>query len=468
MSKKNYDELATDIIEKVGGKENISRVTHCATRLRFSVKDNGIVDLDGIKKLDVFGAQFSGDQFQVIIGNDVSVVYDAVNSKLDLNESTTSENGSEQTAAKKEYSFKKIVAAMIDAIVASIVPIVPVLAGAGVLKAIVLLIEQFGWMTADAPTLVTLTWAADTAFYFFPIYIGVFAAKKFKVSVPMAMLVCAMLLHPTFVTMATAGNAGSIFGLPIYATTYSSTVIPAILAVWVMKYVEMFVRKITPSPLRIIFEPLLTFTIMIPLTLCILGPAGAILSTGFASALVAFHNFAGPLASALLCTFIPFIVMTGLHFGLIPLMITSISSTGSDAFVHPALMLSNFAQGAACLAVGVKTKNVKRKTLAFSCAFSDLIPGISEPGMYGITLRYKTPMYAAMIGCFVGGLYLGIMNVAAYQFAPPSIFSLALYASQVNPSSITNMIIGVVIAMIVTFIAGIFLFKDDAADKLDA
>ncbi len=455
-----YDELVQQIISYAGGEDNISRVTHCATRLRFNLKDNGLANLEEIKKLKVFGAQFSGGQLQVIIGNDVNVVYDEIVNKLGLEaEKAVDENLDGNLSEKKPMTVKGVVSAVIDTIVASIVPIVSVLCGSGLIKALIMIAQQLG-VSADSPTIVVLSFAADAAFYFAPILIGYHAAKRFNADPVMGMAIGAILLHPTFVSLVNEGAKLSVFGIPVYSTTYSSTVIPIILSVWIMSYVQKIVRKIVPSVLRIILEPTLVMLIMIPLTLCALAPLGAILSNGFATVLLAFHSAVGPLAVAVLCAIIPFVVMTGLHLGLIPVMIQSIMSVGRDSFIHPSLMISNFAQGAACLAVGLKTKDKERKALALSCSFSNIVPGISEPGMYGVTLRYKTPMIAAMIGCFAGGLYAGITNVAALQFAPPSIFSLALYASD-KPSTLVNMVVAVVIAMAVTFAVCMFIYKDE-------
>lgn len=452
--------IAQEVLAAVGGKENIVNCMHCMTRLRLNLKDTGIVDLEKIKSLDVIGAQFSGEQLQIIIGKDINEVYDAfcelsgVQKKQQIDEQLDS-----VLTEKKKLTVKGVLNNVLDGIVGCVVPMIPILTGAGLIKALILIAQQMGWVSADSATVITLSFAADAAFYFMPVMIGGFAAKKFGANVALGAMLGAVLIHPTFVSMVGSGNALSVFGLPIYATSYSSTIIPAILSVWVMSYVEKMISKYSPKSLRIVLEPTLTLLIMIPLTLCALAPIGAMLSDGFANLLVLMYDKIGALAIAVFCAIVPFVIMTGMHLGTIPVALNSITATGVDKIVLPCFILANFTQGAACLGVGVKAKDAKLKSLAFSCAFSDLVPGISEPGLYGITLKYKTSMIAAMIGSFVGGLYIGLMNVGVYSFAAPNLFSLATFISETQ-SSIMHMVIGSVIAMIITFVMTMILYKE--------
>lgn len=322
----------------------------------------------------------------------------------------------------------------------------------------VLLLTQLGAVSADSPTIVTLSFVADAAYYFLPVYIGFFAAKKFDATPALGALIGAMLVHPTFVQMVTEGSGGSVFGLPIYAASYSSTIFPAVLSVWVMSYVEHFISRHSPKSLRVILQPTLTILIMTPLSLCFLSPIGAMLSSGFCSALMAFYSLCGPIAVAVFCAIVPFVVMFGMHVGTVPFCVQAIASTGIEQIILPAFFLSNFTQGAACLAVGVKTKKSDLRALAFSCAFSDIVPGVSEPGMYGITLKYKTPMVAAMIGGAAGGFYMGLMGVGANAFVAPNLFALAVYIWSV--SNLINTVISILIAMVITFVLTLFLYKE--------
>lgn len=457
---KNYEQIAKQILENIGGSENVVNVMHCYTRLRINFKDVGLVNLDNIIKLDVIGAQFAGEQLQVIIGNEVNEVYDmfveltgvkreeAINEKLDTD------------VPKKKHTVKSVLAAIIDGIVGCMVPILPMLVASGILKAVVLIVQQLGIVGADSPTCVTLSFVADAAFYFLPVILGFFAAKKFGANVALGAMMGAALIHPTFVSLVSEGTSMSVFGLPVYAAGYSSTVVPIILTVWVMSYVEKFISKHSPKSLRSLIEPVLTVLIMTPLMLCLLAPLGAMFSTGFANVLTAFYDTFGFIAVAVFCAIIPWVVMVGMHVGTVPISIATIAATGMDKLMMPAFLISNFTQGAACLAVGIKTKAVDLKSFAFTCAFSNIVPGISEPGMYGITLRYKTPMWGAMIGAAAGGLYFGLTGVGALSFLPPNIFALAGYVGNgALENNLMNTIIGIAIGMIVSFIATMILYK---------
>lgn len=459
---KNYDALAKQVLELVGGRENVASAMHCYTRLRINCKDTSIVDLDAIKQLDVLGAQFTGEQLQVIIGNEVKEVYEAFIEQSGLQKKAMIDEKLDDVPAKKKWTIKGMLTGIVDAIVACVIPLIPILIGSGVLQAIVLIIQQFGWLPADSPTLVTINFVANAAFYFLPVFVGFFAAKKFGANVALGAMLGAALIHPTFVSMVTAGDAGSVFGLPIYSASYSSTIVPIILAVWVMSYVEKFISRYSPKAIRTILEPSLTLIIMIPLTFCLLAPLGAMLSDGFASLLTWFYGIFGPLAVAAFAAIVPWVVMVGIHIGTTAISVATIAQTGVDAFMMPGFFISNFAQGAACLAVGIKAKTTELRSFAYSCAFSNVVPGISEPGMYGITLRYKTPMAGAMIGAAAGGLYFGLTGTGALQFLPPNIFAFVGYMGEgAFAGNLMNAIIGVVIAMVVAFIATMFLYKPE-------
>lgn len=459
---KNYALLAEQILENVGGSENVVNAMHCYTRLRINFKDVGLVQLDEIAKLDVIGAQFAGEQLQVIIGNEVNEVYEAFVHASGTESLHVVEEIVDTNLPKKKRTIKSVLASIVDGIVGCMVPILPMLIASGILKAIVLIVQQLGWVVADSPTCTTLSFVADAAFYFLPVILGGFAAKKFGANVALGGMIGAALIHPTFITLVGEGTPMSVFGLPVYATGYSSTVIPVILSVWVMSYVENFISKYSPKSLRALLEPVLTILIMTPLTLCLLAPLGAMFSTGFADALSWFYDVFGILAVAVFCASIPWVVMLGMHVGTVPISIATIASTGMDKLIMPAFLISNFTQGAACLAVGIKAKTSELKSFAFSSAFSNMVPGISEPGMYGITLRYKTPMWGAMIGAATGGLYFGFTNVGAFSFLPPNLFALAGYTGNgAFANNLMNTLIGIGIGAVVAFIATMILYKPE-------
>lgn len=488
MANKDYGQLASQIIEQVGGKNNIAHAAHCMTRLRITTKDVGLVNLEELKKLGVIGAQIIGDQVQVIIGNDVPDVYEAFLKETGMSrEAAIDENLDEDLNKKK--TFKDIIGSILPTIVSCVFPILPALCACGMLQALVMILVNTKLLSASSPTVLTLTWIYNVGFYFLPVLVASAAAKRFHVKSAMALLMACIMLAPDFVALVAAGqgttipsasgpptvipgtgNAGFIFGLPIYPTSYSNTILPIIMCVFIMGYIEKYLNKWVPKAFRFVFVPLIEMLIMIPVGLAIVGPLGARLSIIMGNILTAMFRTLGPVAPMLLTVFMPFIVMTGLHFNLMAVAMSMANVTQKNIVTHPALFLTQAAQGAACLAVGLKTKNPERRGLGLSCAFSDYVPGISEPGMYGITLKYKTPMITSMIGSGIGAFIGGLMNVGSYAGGPPNLFTLPLFINPANgdTTDLRNIVICIVIASVITFALTWIMYKDEKADEIDA
>jgi len=488
-TEKDFGKLASQIVELVGGKDNIAHAAHCLTRLRITPKDTSLVKLDEIKKLGVIGSQMVGDQVQVIIGNDVNEVYEAFIKETGIEREALIDENLDPELTKKK-SFKDILGSIFPAIVACVFPILPALLACGLLQAVVMLLINLNVVAADSPTVATLTWVYNVAYYFLPVLVAYAASRRFNVKPAMAILMGLILVYPDFVSLCEAGvgatipnpggpptvipgtgNAGYLFGIPIYPATYSNTIIPAILIVFVMSYVEKYLNKFIPKIVRFIFVPLLELVIMLPLALLVLAPIGARLSSAFAGLLIGiFNSPLGKIFIPIFCAVYPWIVITGMHFNLMAVAMAIGGRYGKNPITHPAGFLFQYTQAAACLAVGLKAKNAERKSLAFSCAFSDAIPGISEPGMYGITFKYKTPLYGAMIGSAVGGIICALLNVGSYAGGPPNIFTFPVFINPADHSTtdLKNMIIAVVVGFVVAFAATFLLYKDEKADEIDA
>ncbi len=489
---KDFGALAASIVELIGGKDNIAHAAHCLTRLRITPKDTSLVKIDDIKKLGVIGAQMIGDQVQVIIGNDIEEVYDAFVKNTGVErEALINENLDPELTKKK--GFKEILGSIFPAIVSCVFPILPALLACGMLQAIVMVLVNFKLVPADSPTIATLTWVYNVAFWFLPVFVGYAAAKRFGVKTAMGILMGAILIHPTFLEAVKAGagytvpnpggpptvvpgtgNAGYLFGIPIYPGDYTSTIIPVIVCVFVQSYVEKFLNKIIPKNIRFVFVPTLEILIMVPLALLVLAPISHRLSSAFAGLLITLFHIpgAGPVLICLFAALYPFIVITGMHFNLMAVAMAMGQQLGKNPLTSVAGFLFQYTQAAACLAVALKAKNAERRSLALSCAFSDAVPGISEPGMYGITFKYKKSLYAAMIGSAVGGLIAALLNVGSYAGGPPNLFTWAMF---INPAPVPDpladlkrIIICVVIGAVVTFVATMLLYKDEEADQIDA
>ncbi len=487
---KDYEQLATQIVELVGGKDNIAHAAHCVTRLRITPKDASLVKLDELKKLGVIGAQTVGNQVQVIIGQDVNEVYEAFVNASGVERAAAIDENLDPELGKKK-SVKEILGSIFPAIVSCVFPILPALLACGMLQSIVLLLVNLKIVPADSPTIATFTWVYNVAFYFLPIFVGYAAAKRFGVKTAMGMLMGAILVHPTFIDLVTqgagqtipnpggpptiipgTGNAGFLFGLPIYPANYTSTIIPVIICVFVMSYLEKILNRIIPKSVRFVFVPTIELLIMVPLGLLLLAPLSHRLSMGFAGLMIAIYRAIGPLAICLFAAFYPYIVITGMHFNLMAVAMAVAQQIGKNPLTQPAGFIFQYTQAAACLAVAIKAKDAERRSLALSCAFSDAVPGISEPGMYGITFKYKTPLYAGMIGSAVGGLLSGLLNVGAYTGGPPNLFTFPMF---INPAPVPDpladlkgIILCVIVSSIITFVATLFLYKDEKAAEIDA
>lgn len=452
-----YAALADGIVEQLGGTSNITFFTHCVTRLRFNVKDKSLVNKEAIEALPgALGSQWSGDQYQVIIGQSVADAYNLIAEKTGLQkQDAVAEDMGD--APKKKFSIGLV----FEAISGSIAPLIPVLIAAGFVKILLLLLEQFGVLTPEMPTYLVLNFIGDAGFYFLPIYIGATAAKKFGANQGLGMLLGAILVHPAFQGAVNGGQALDIFGIPVYSANYASSIIPVLMAVAVMAPIEKFIAKHSPAALRSIFEPFFTLLIMAPISLCILAPIGSFLGTYLAQAIVWLYEVTGCFGVALWSAFCPLIIMTGMHSSLFPYSISALAA-GSEAIVGTGMVISNIDQGAACLAVAMKSKDSQIKSMASSCAINAIVGGVTEPAMFGINLRYKTPMYGAMIGSFFGALVAGYGGAAMYAMSGSGgiLGGLPPYIGG-GVANVAWMVAGLLVGAVITFVVTYILYKPE-------
>ncbi|QCT31722.1 beta-glucoside-specific PTS transporter subunit IIABC [Bacillus velezensis] len=400
----DYHKISKEILQLVGGEENVQSVIHCMTRLRFNLYDNAKADRNGLEQTEgVMGTNISGGQFQIIVGNHVPKVYQALMESSGL---------SDESANKTSKQKKNVLSAVFDVISGVFTPILPAIAGAGMIKGLVALAVTFGWMSEKSQTHSILTAVGDGAFYFLPLLLAVSAARKFRCNPYVAAAVAGAILHPDLTALLGAGKSISFIGLPVTAATYSSTVIPILLAIWLMSYVEKGIDRITPSSLKLIAVPMLTLVIVVPVTLITVGPLGAILGNYLSVGVNDLFNHAGIAAMILLAGTFSLIIMTGMHYALVPIMINNIAQNGHD-YILPAMFLANMGQAGASFAVFFKSKNKTFKSLAFTTGITALM-GITEPAMYGVNMRLKKPFAAALIGGAAGGAFYGVTGVASY------------------------------------------------------
>lgn len=454
----NYQELAKEILEKVGGAGNVSGLTHCATRLRFNLKDESKAQTDALKKVSgVMGVVNKGGQYQVVIGSDVASVYRPLTDLCDV-----SGNGGGISEDKKKDD-RKLVERLVDTLSGIFTPILPAITAAGMIKAILALLLAFGLVDKAGDTYRVLSFMADAAFYFLPILLASSAAKKFKCNPYLAMMLGGILLHPDFVNMVAAskesGEAVRIFLLPITNASYSSSVLPIILIVWFMSYVEPIADRISPKAVKFFTKPLITALITGIVGLVVIGPIGTIISNLIASGVHGLNNYCSWLVPALVGALTPLLVMTGTHYGLIPIGINNRMTIGYDTLIYPGMLGSNVAQGGAALAVAFKSKKSEIKQLASSAGIT-AVCGITEPALYGVNIRFKTPLYAAMIGGGVGGFLMGILNVRNYSGGSPGFLTLPSYLGGDGMTDFYFACIGAVVSVVIAFAVSYILYKD--------
>ena len=449
----DFKQLAATILENVGGKENVDKVVHCATRLRFTLKDESKANTDAIKGTKgVLSVINAGGQYQVVIGPDVPQVYQQV---VALGGFETAAAVEDPKAAKEDN--RSPLSRVLESIASIFQPIIPAITGAGLLKAFMALFVTLGWLDNTTQTYTILNAFADSAFYFLPILLGASAARSFKCNQYVAMALGGILVYPQFVSLLAGEEAVHLFGLPVTQATYSSSVVPILLGVWFMSLVEHFVQKISPQAIKFFSVPLASIFVAGTVTVIVLGPIGTWIGNLIAAFFTWLTATAGWLVPTLVGILNPLLVMTGTHYGLIPIGTNNLATAGFDTVVGPGMLSSNVAQGAAGLAVALRTRNKDTKQLATSAGLTGVL-GITEPVLYGVNLRFVYPLIAAMVGGGVGGLYLGITGVGRYAAGSPGLLVLPAYIGGDGMGNFVNACIGTVIAMVVSFVVCLVLY----------
>ena len=445
MSK--YKEIAEKVLGNIGGASNVDQAWHCITRLRFNLNDKEKVDIESIKRIDgVLGAQFSGDQFQVIVGNKVSDVFAELEPMVE---------GGGSGSGERKGEKQGIISATMDFISGVFTPILPALAGAGLLKGFLALFVTVGWLNNASDTYAILNAIGDSVFYFLPFFLAVSAARKVKTNEYLALIIAGTLMYPTFIDAAngiTDVTSFSLFGISfisIPVLNYSSSVVPIILAVLLLKYVYNAVKKVVPSVISLMFSPMITFLIVLPITLWLIGPLGTNLGEGLSTIFVWLFDVAGPVAGLLLGGFMPLIIMTGMHYAFVPIAIQNLNNNGTDTFLQPMMFISNLAQAGASFGVAVRSKNKAMKQLAVSSGISAMI-GITEPAMYGVNMKLKKPFIFAMISSGILGAFAGWYGFKAFALGGlVGVFSIPVFA---DPSGAAGPLVIAIILFVLSLV----------------
>ena len=479
-----YDGLARIIIQNVGGKSNIISVAHCITRLRFKLKDESKANKEVLESTDgVIKVMQAGGQYQVVIGNQVNDVYDAVLEVGHLNAAgAVDEDGNAVDDGGSESGGKKSpVSMLIDVISGTLQPTLGVLAATGIIKGLLALFDFIGLIPSTSGTYQVWYAMADGFFYFLPIILGYTAAKKFKINEFIGMAIGIALCYPAMVNSTAGEVLGTVFGgtafemsyyqtfmgIPVImpASGYTSSVVPIILAVAIAAPIEHWLKKVIPDVIKLFVVPFVTLVIMVPLTYLVIGPVASILCSILSLIFNAIYSIpvvGGIIGGILIGAFWQVLVIFGLHWGLVPLAMINYGLMGYDTFLSPYFCVS-FAQTFVVLAIILKTKNEKTKKVAIP-AFISGIFGVTEPAIYGVTLPKKKPFVYSCIAGAIGGAFTGFMNTRSYSIGGLGLFGLPSFIDTTGDMGITNMIyiiIAILIASVVGFALAYTLYKDE-------
>lgn len=454
----DYQQTARRIIELLGGASNINSVFHCITRLRFSLKDNDKVARNQLADLDgVMGINLSGDQFQVIIGNKVTQVFEAIREEIPAI-ALSDNKADDDTQPKKRRNPVSLALEIISGIFS---PIIPAIAGAGILKGILSLFVAVGWVASTNQTYQIMVAISDAVFYFMPVVLAFSAGLKFGANPYLSVALAAILFHPALSTLFRAGDPVYFAGLSVSPVSYANSVIPIVFSVWVLSYAERFFNHIIPSVVRTMFSPLLSLMVVAPLMLIVIGPAGISIGNALSGGIIWLVNNMGPFAGVIIGGTLSLMIITGMHYVLVPIIINNITRLGYDP-IKPIMFAANFGQAGAAFGVFLRSRSKKTKSLALSTSFSALM-GVTEPAMYGINIRFKKPFAAALIGGAAGGCLAMTMGVKAYAYALSGLSGLPSLAGKGFVWALASMILAFTVAAVLTVVLGFEEQKEQSA-----
>lgn len=463
MSKK-FEATARAIIDNIGGAENVAGLHHCQTRLRFNLVDNGKANSEALEKLDsVSKVLEKGGMYQVVIGMDVADCYEEIVKLLPK----LGDGAAQQEGKKEKQKPFDLVADFISSIFS---PIVPALAGAGMVKALLALLVAFNWIDKSGQTYVILNLFGDATFAFMPILLAYTTAKKLNCNQIIAAVVAGIMCHATWTGLVSAGEAVHFFGIPFYLVRYTGSVIPIVLVLLAQAPIEKFLNKIVPKSIRLVIVPMVEFIVMGTLALSILGPLGDYVGKIFTLIFTFLSEKVGWLECMVMGGLYSPLVIFGLHHGLAPLGTMQMSQMGYDGIFGPGVLCANIGQGTAALVAGLISKDSKTRQIGVSAGITGLM-GTTEPALYGINVPKKFPIIAGMLGGACGGLYAGLTHTHRYATGSSGLPAVVMYIGDNTLQYFYNILIALAITMIVAAVMTVVLskvFKGKSEDAAEA
>jgi len=446
----SHERLCIEILNAIGGKENIDSVTHCATRLRFTLKDiSKVSDDETIKAINgVLGLVKMDNSYQIVIGPSVEAVYLEFIKLANIDEHQ--EVHKENKSNKKELiSIKKMGMKIIDFISGSFLPVLPVIVAGGLISAILVCCKTFFGVNENSGTYIVLNSIYVAAFTYLPIYVGYNTAKKLDVSPMLGALLGGVLVSKNISDVLDL----EFLGITVTTVDYAQSVLPVMFGVLFMSFIYHPLESHMPKEIKFVMVPVLTMLISVPITLIAIGPIATWIGNGIADVMVWLNHNLGWLSICLMSAFCPIMLFTGTGGGFFPMIFASFATYGFEGFIMTSLLSANLAMGGAAIATSFKLKSKENKSLALSTGITAVF-GITEPAIYGVLIRWRKPFIASIIGAAIGGLFAGLMNVVEYVFSSPSIISIIAFA---NPDGTMNNLIMAIITMFIAFLSGFII-----------
>lgn len=446
-----HEQAVNQMIQAIGGKSNINNAWHCMTRLRFNLKDKEQIDYQTLEKIPgVVGTKYQSDQLQIVIGTTVADYYGTLAKLLDLDQQEV-----------VDTQKKGLVSLFMDTVSGVFGPIVPAIAGAGMIKGLTAGLVALNLISAESPTYVVINMLASGVFTFLPFFVAASAAKIFKTNQYLAIAIAATLQFPTMTEALASGDISQflVFNfLPVPVFNYAGTVIPIIFAVLCLSYIYRWVDKILPEVLRTVFTPTISLFLSGLLTLVVIGPIGIHLGNLLAAGVSWLFSISPVLAGIIVGAIRPIAILTGLHHAMTPIALQNFANQGYDMLM-PMMFMANMAITGATAAMYTKVKSKEEKSIILSSAVSGLL-GITEPALFGVLTRYKKAFLAATIGSSVASAFISFFGVRIYGYILSSIFSLPAYIGEYFIFAV----LGIILALGSSFAIAYFLVPKEQVD----
>lgn len=455
-----YEQMCKEILSLVGGRENITDCYNCMTRLRLMLADVSKVDIEALKKVEgAMGINVVGSQVQVIIGPQAGAVCKefckvaGIERKSEIQDEESAKEDA-QLSEKKPMNIKNILNKVVDTIGNCIQPLLPIIVCGGMFKMLcsVLGPSMFNLISESSNLYKLFYMVGDAPFYFLPIMLGYTGAKHFKISIPLGMMMGAIMLHPTLTGIVQAGKSFDVYGIPMKLVDYSSSIVPMILCLWIMSYVSKFFQKIIPDMLNMMLAHLCTMLVMLPLALCVLAPAGTVIGNTIANALLALPNYIGPFGVAIVCLVWPLLVIVGIHMPIGMMALTTFFAVGHEDVIFIADSLQHFTIMGVALAFAIMAKNNKQRSLGLTSFTSIFLGGVVEPTLFGIAVPHKKFLLSLMLGNCIGGLFAAVFGVGIYAMGTSNILNIISFTGGTSH----NFVFGI-LSCVVSFAGGLLI-----------